>query len=161
MEYQEEIKRAKGKQDVYQAFLGKVSAKELNIPSKVRLSLHDKHSKAVNCLACANCCKTTPALIEEGDIARVQKAAGISSREFFSNYVEIDEDGDWVFKKSPCVFLKEDNCCSIYSDRPKACSEFPHTDDKRFSKITEITLENSKICPIVIRVLEDLIDLYD
>ncbi|MEZ5067203.1 MAG: YkgJ family cysteine cluster protein [Bacteroidia bacterium] len=32
-----------------------------------------------------------------------------------------------VLKKSPCPFLLDDNHCSIYSIRPQACREYPHT----------------------------------
>ncbi len=31
---------------------------------------------------------------------------------------------------SPCPFLGDDNYCSVYEARPKACREYPHTDRK-------------------------------
>lgn len=46
-------------------------------------------------------------------------------------YLRVDEDNDKVFKSMPCPFLGEDNLCSIYDIRPKACREFPHTDRKK------------------------------
>ena len=71
-------------------------------------------------------------------------------------YIRIDEDGDYVFKTMPCPFLMPDNYCQIYENRPKACKEYPHTDRKKFYQITNLSIKNSHVCPIVYEVLEDL-----
>lgn len=158
-DYQNDLLRGKAKHHDFKQFLAGIAKGDIRVSPKIQRELHDQVSAQVDCLACANCCKTTPALISEEDQQRIPKAIGVDSSDWFRNYVTLDEDGDWVFSKSPCRFLQGDNCCSIYPHRPNACREFPHTDDARFKKITEITLENSKICPIVVRVLEKLIDL--
>ena len=44
---------------------------------------------------------------------------------FEAEFLQVDEDGDKVFKSMPCPFLGGDNLCSIYDVRPKACREFP------------------------------------
>ncbi|MGL5620544.1 MAG: YkgJ family cysteine cluster protein, partial [Tannerellaceae bacterium] len=61
-----------------------------------------------------------------------------------------------VFKSMPCPFLMSDNYCSIYSDRPKACREYPHTDRKKFIQIANLTIKNSYTCPGVYEILERL-----
>jgi Fe-S-cluster containining protein len=71
-------------------------------------------------------------------------------------YLQEDEDGDMVLQSLPCVFLLEDNRCSIYEFRPKACREFPHTDMKNQKRIFDITLRNSAVCPAVYEILERL-----
>jgi len=69
-------------------------------------------------------------------------------------YLEVDSDGDYVFRSSPCPFILPDNYCSIYDSRPKACREYPHTDRKRMHQIFSITQKNISICPIVFNVVE-------
>ncbi len=56
-------------------------------------------------------------------------------------FLEVDEDGDKVFKAMPCPFLGDDNLCSIYDVRPKACREFPHTDRKKIYQINNLTIK--------------------
>ncbi len=158
-DYQNDLLRAKVKRKDFEQFLARIADGDIHLSSSLQNEIHEQVSAEVDCLACANCCKTTPALISEEDQQRIPKAIGVDTSDWFRNFVTLDEDGDWVLSKSPCRFLQDDNCCSIYEHRPEACREFPHTDDARFKKITEITLENTKICPIVVRVLERLIDL--
>ena len=43
---------------------------------------------------------------------------------FEEMYLQVDEDGDKVFKSMPCPFLGPDNLCDIYDVRPKACAAF-------------------------------------
>ena len=56
----------------------------------------------------------------------------------------------------PCVFLGDDNYCSIYEVRPKACREFPHTNRKKFYQISNLTLKNVAICPAAYNIVEAL-----
>ncbi|MCO5234187.1 MAG: YkgJ family cysteine cluster protein [Chitinophagales bacterium] len=108
----------------------------------------------INCLDCANCCKTTPALILEKDAKRIAKYLKISISEFYQKYTIKDEDKDIVFKKTPCVFLAENNYCSIYEVRPEACREYPHTRHHKMKQILDITFKNREICPAVFDMVE-------
>ena len=56
----------------------------------------------------------------------------------------------------PCTFLSEDNSCSIYDFRPKACREFPHTDRRRQTQLLKITHKNLEVCPAVFEIVEKL-----
>jgi Fe-S-cluster containining protein len=67
-----------------------------------------------------------------------------------------DSDEDFVLKSSPCAFLGEDNFCSIYDVRPKACQEFPHTDRRRQHQILDLTRKNSEVCPAVFEIVDKL-----
>ena len=60
---------------------------------------------------------------------------------FEAEFLQVDEDGDKVFKSMPCPFLGGDNLCSIYDVRPKACREFPHTDRKKIYQINHLTIK--------------------
>ena len=118
--------------------------------------LHEESSEAMDCLACANCCRTLGPRIETKDIERMAKALRIKENEVYERYLHQDEDGDWVFRSMPCPFLGSDNYCAIYESRPKACREYPHTDRKRFYQIYNLSIKNAYTCPIVFEVLEQL-----
>jgi Fe-S-cluster containining protein len=112
-------------------------------------SAHEEVFAQVNCLDCANCCKTTSPIFRNVDIDRIAQHLGIRPAELTSKYLHIDEDGDWVLNQSPCAFLNADNTCSVYEVRPKACREYPHTDRKHMSQIMELTYRNTLVCPAV------------
>ena len=118
--------------------------------------LHDDEFKKSDCLQCANCCKTTSPIFTNKDIERISKSFRIKTRQFIDNYLNVDEDQDYVLKSSPCTFLADDNTCTIYDVRPKACKEYPHTNRKRFEKISELTLKNVSICPATFNIVEAL-----
>lgn len=120
--------------------------------------LHEDVSAEIDCLSCANCCRTLGPAIYDKDIERMAKALRIKPAEVVSKYLKMDEDGDYVFRSMPCPFLLSDNYCSIYEVRPKACREYPHTDRKRFEQIYKLTVKNSATCPIVYEVLCRLIN---
>ncbi len=63
----------------------------------------------------------------EQDIARIAKHFRMKLPAFEEMYLQVDEDGDKVFKSMPCPFLGPDNLCDIYDVRPKGlCSFSPH-----------------------------------
>jgi Fe-S-cluster containining protein len=118
--------------------------------------LHTEISDKMDCLSCANCCRTLGPAIYDKDIERIAKVLRMKPSEVVSAYLKIDEDGDYVFKNMPCPFLMDDNYCSIYESRPKACREYPHTDRKNFEQIYKLTVKNTGTCPIAYEVLWEL-----
>lgn len=118
--------------------------------------LHDEVFERIDCLACANCCKTTGPLFTEKDIERIAKHLRMKPADFEKKFLRTDEDRDKVLQNLPCWFLNPDNTCSIYEVRPKACREFPHTDRKKLYQINNLTIKNALICPAVYEFLEDL-----
>ena len=119
-------------------------------------ALHDEVFEEVDCLVCANCCKTTSPLFLEKDIDRIARHLRMKPADFVEQYLHIDEDNDYVLNVAPCPFLGADNYCSIYEARPKACREYPHTNRKRFHQILNLTLKNTEICPAAFLVVERL-----
>ena len=115
---------------------------------------HDEVFEKIDCLQCANCCKTTGPLFTEKDIDRISRHLRLKPAEFEKKYLQVDEDQDKVLQNLPCYFLNADNSCSIYDVRPKACREFPHTDRKKIYQINHLTLKNTLICPAAFEVLE-------
>ena len=128
-------------------------------PKKVDDAFLDHHDDVfieTDCLACANCCKTTSPIFMESDIKRISKYYRMKPSEFISRYLHLDEDNDYVLNSSPCVFLDADNYCMVYDVRPKACKEYPHTNRKNMAGLTRITIENTKVCPAVFEIVERL-----
>ena len=120
--------------------------------------IHQEVFDKIDCLTCANCCKTTGPLITDTDIVRIAKFFKMKPQAFIDSYLRIDEDNDFVLQSLPCPFLGGDNYCSIYDVRPKACREYPHTDRKKFHQIRKLTLKNTSICPAAFDVMESLKD---
>lgn len=118
---------------------------------------HELVFSEINCLDCANCCKTTPALLTDEDVNRISRHLKISVRDFLFNYTARDDDGDLVYKQTPCVFLDGNNYCKIYDARPKACREYPHTQQKNQQSILALSAKNTEICPAVKRIFDNLL----
>lgn len=121
---------------------------------------HEEAFAHIDCLDCANCCKTTSPIFKEGDIARLSRALRMKVPEFIDTYLQRDHEGDYVLREAPCPFLAGDNTCIVYEHRPRACREYPHTDRKRFHQIAMLTLKNTLICPAVQHVTRRLEEHY-
>ena len=119
-------------------------------------TLHDEVFEEMDCLTCANCCKTTGPIFYQTDIERVAKSLRLKPGEFIEQYLRIDEDKDYVLKSSPCPFLDGDNYCKVYDSRPKACREYPHTNRKKMVQIMDLTYKNTLVCPAVLEMVERL-----
>lgn len=138
----------------YKKYLEKLKNKKPKKLDQELIKIHDKVFSHIDCLQCANCCKTTGPLFLEKDIERISKYLRMKPIDFIDQYLYKDEDNDWIFKKLPCPFLDSSNYCSIYEVRPKACKEYPHTDRKKFYQINKLTLKNTVICPAAYEVVE-------
>lgn len=119
-------------------------------------SMHDQVFEEIDCLTCANCCKTTSPIFYETDIERAAKALRIKPGDFVKKYLRIDGDKDYVLQSSPCPFLNSDNYCGIYEDRPKACREYPHTNRKKMVQVMDLAYKNTLVCPAVLEMVERL-----
>lgn len=118
--------------------------------------LHEEVFAEVDCLSCANCCRTLGPRLTDRDIDRIAPRLKLKPHELVETYLRLDEDGDYVFRQMPCPFLGADNYCAIYGDRPRACREYPHTDRKKFYQIHALTIRNATTCPAVFEILERL-----
>lgn len=147
----------KDKQDFLSFY--KKNKKRLDKMDTIVHELHERFSSEIDCLECANCCRSLGPAIYDKDIERMAKALKVKPAQVVDRYLRVDTDGDYVFKEMPCPFLMDDNYCSIYESRPKACREYPHTDRKKFSQIYKLTVTNTTTCPIAYEVLKKLITL--
>lgn len=144
------------KQKEHKKFLDSLKKKPPKNLDYITQESHDIVFNEINCLDCANCCKTTGPLYTEKDIERIAKHLRMKPSDFETKFLRIDEDNDKVLQNLPCFFLNEDNTCSIYDVRPKACREYPHTDRKKVYQINNLTIKNTIICPAAFTWLEIL-----
>ncbi|SEQ15110.1 hypothetical protein SAMN05421824_1294 [Hyunsoonleella jejuensis] len=147
-------KHAKDKHNENKKFFAKLKKKPPKNLDYVMQELHSEEFERTDCLECANCCKTTGPLFTDKDIERIAKFFKLKPQQFIAQYLRVDEDNDYVLQSVPCTFLGADNYCAIYDVRPKACSEFPHTDRKKFQQISSLTLKNVAICPAAFNIVE-------
>lgn len=149
-------KTAERRQEENRRYLLSLKKKD---PRRVDDAFHDVHDEVfddIDCLQCANCCKTTSPIFYQNDIERIAKALRMKPGDFVERYLRVDEDNDFVLKSSPCPFLDGENYCSVYEDRPRACREYPHTDRKKMVQLIELTHKNTLVCPAVLEIVERL-----
>lgn len=148
--------RAKDKHNENKKFFQKLKKKPPKQLDVMMQELHEDEFSRTDCLTCANCCKTTGPLFTQKDIERISKHFKQKPQQFIDQYLRIDEDKDYVLQQVPCTFLDSENYCMIYDVRPKACSEFPHTDRKKFQQISNLTMKNVAICPAAFNIVEEM-----
>lgn len=120
--------------------------------------LHEQAFAQVDCLQCARCCKNYSPRFKQPDIRRIARRLKMREGDLVSNYLRLDEDGDFVTRTSPCPFLNEDNTCQIYEDRPSDCARYPYTDEDVLIKRVKLSLKNATVCPATFLVMEALLD---
>jgi len=137
-------------------FLNHLSPRKNKSLDAVAAKLHKEAFTKIDCLDCANCCTSIPPIVSRSDVRRLSKATGIKESDFTKQYLRRDEDDDWVINTSPCPFLEEDNKCSVYDARPKACRKYPHTDADEFRNNLGLHADNAHYCPAVFYILEEM-----
>ncbi len=150
-------KNSKKNKARYKRFLTGI---ENNPPRRI----HDKIALAdaeawtqVDCLECANCCKTMTPTWLPADIKRVATYLNLSPKDFKEKWLVKDKSGDWVNKSTPCQFLNlKNNKCSVYPYRPKDCSGFPHHRKKPVNHYIHVFKQNLEYCPATYKMVENL-----
>jgi uncharacterized protein len=146
--------KAKKKSAENKKFLQGLKRKDPRKLDEAFHTLHEEVFQEINCIECANCCKTTSPIFYENDIERLAKALRMKPGNFVQKYLRMDEDNDYVLQSAPCPFLDADNYCAVYEDRPKACREYPHTDRKKMYQVLDLAYKNTLVCPAVLEIVE-------
>jgi len=141
-------------------FLNSLKKKDSRKVDDAFHAMHAEVFQEVDCLQCANCCKTTSPIFYQADIERAAKFLRIKPGDFAEKYLRVDEDHDYVLKSAPCPFLGSENYCTIYESRPKACREYPHTNRKKMIQIMDLTYKNTLVCPAVLEMVARLQKIF-
>lgn len=115
--------------------------------------------KEIDCLTCANCCKTMTPTFNKRDLKRISAHFKMTPEAFTRKWLKQERHGDkdLINKWTPCQFLDlETNKCSIYAIRPDDCAGFPHL-SKRFKDFVHIHKQNVEYCPATARLVEKMI----
>jgi Fe-S-cluster containining protein len=123
-------------------------------------TLHYQAFEKIDCLNCANCCKTTSPIFYQKDIENAAVHLRLKPSAFIEKYLRLDEENDYVLKQTPCPFLNSDNYCGIYASRPTACKEYPHTNRKKMYQLLDLTMRNTHVCPAVFEIVEQIKKKY-
>lgn len=158
IKYMKAAYRRNGKK--YTTFLRGLIRRKVRGVDSATVALHKKAFKTIDCLDCANCCKTMSPTYTKADVKRISKHLGMSFQQYYDKYLYKDETGDFMNKSVPCQFLRKDNKCSIYAVRPADCSGFPHTQKRDFKLfISQTHIQNIEYCPATMYIVENMYDL--
>jgi uncharacterized protein len=158
--YNLSVFRAKAKQNApkYKKFLKKFDKKFIPDLLPKQVELDAKVWQEIDCLQCANCCKTMTPTYTPTDLKRIALHLNITKKQLFDTYLMKDVDnGDIVNKNTPCQWLNtKDNKCDIYEVRPLDCSGFPHHTKKQFDLYNHVYEQNLDKCPATYKMIEKM-----
>ncbi|HEY3937852.1 MAG TPA: YkgJ family cysteine cluster protein [Bryobacteraceae bacterium] len=113
--------------------------------------------EAIDCTACANCCRVATTPITKRDAESLARFLGAKLEDFLRQYtVESPEEGR-ILKRNQegCIFL-DGMVCSVYEARPQTCEQFPHLVKGNGSLLSRMwhMPDRAVYCPIVFNTLE-------
>jgi len=161
-EYEEDLILAVREEKVIKKHLSWLSERKAMTPVIVRKihALHDEIFEIVDCKECGHCCRSLGPRVKNPDIDKLAKALGTKKNQFAQDYLKVDEDEQFVFKTMPCPFLEQDNLCAVYHDRPRSCSDYPHTADRDIGKRLYRLAADTQYCPAAYRIVKALITAF-
>ena len=150
------IKSGKNKRKM-RLFLSKVEKNPPRGLDKLAEKIEKEVWQEVDCLSCANCCKSMTPTFTKKDIVRISAHFDQTPEEFKSKWLYKDTNGDWMNTRNPCQFLdKKTNMCSIYAIRPADCAGFPHLAKKKMVEYIHIHKQNVEYCPATYMMVEKM-----
>jgi uncharacterized protein len=147
-------------QKAFKSYLGKIEKNPPRGLDKIAEKIDAEVWQEVDCLSCANCCKTMSPTFTNKDLKRIAAHVEMSVAEFKEKWLFYDKkDGDWMNRKQPCQFLNLDsNMCSIYEVRPDDCAGFPHLKKKKMTTYIHVHQQNVSYCPATYKMVEKMME---
>lgn len=150
--------KARHRKTKMRRFLSKLEKQPSRKIEQLTTTLEKEVWKEVDCLSCANCCKTMTPTFNAADLKRISAHFGQTVDEFKAQWLKKERGGDrdWMNKKQPCQFLNlKDNKCSIYEIRPADCAGFPHL-PKKLKDYVHVHKQNVEYCPATFKLVEKM-----
>ena len=143
---------------ILRRFLGKLEKNPPKGLDKMAELVSQNVWKEVDCLSCANCCKTMSPTFTVKDVKRISAHLGMQPLEFREKYLYLEKkDKDWMNRQQPCQFLDlSNNMCSIYEVRPADCAGFPHLTKKKMADYVHVHKQNVQYCPATYKMVEKM-----
>ncbi|WP_026770293.1 YkgJ family cysteine cluster protein [Asinibacterium sp. OR53] len=150
--------RVRHNQRSFRRFLTKIEKNPPRHLDKIAEAIDAEVWQEVDCLSCANCCKTMSPTFSNKDIKRIAAHLEMTTDEFKEKWLYFDKaDGDWMNVKQPCQFLDlRTNMCSIYEVRPDDCAGFPHLKKKKMTDYIHVHKQNVAYCPATFKMVEKM-----
>jgi Fe-S-cluster containining protein len=150
--------RVRHNQRSFRRFLTKIEKNPPRHLDKIAEAIDAEVWQEVDCLSCANCCKTMSPTFNNKDIKRIAAHLEMTTDEFKEKWLYFDKaDGDWMNVKQPCQFLDlRTNMCSIYEVRPDDCAGFPHLKKKKMTDYIHVHKQNVAYCPATFKMVEKM-----
>ena len=120
----------------------------------------EKVQDAIDCRACAECCRVTEVQLAERDVEHLARYLGLRPQKFLEEYTMRNKDQELILRrteKEGCVFL-QGNECTVYEARPGNCEKFPHLlrgAGSLESRMWEF-VDRATYCPIVFNWMEEV-----
>ena len=142
----------------FRRFLGKIEKNPPKGLDKMAEIIDAEVWKEIDCLSCANCCKTMTPTFTKKDIKRIAGHFEITPKEFTEKWLTYDKKaGDWMNVKQPCQFLNlKTNKCNIYEIRPADCAGFPHLTKRKMTEYMHVHKQNVELCPATYKMVEKM-----
>lgn len=156
--FKQKVRRYK---TAYKRFLSRIERKPSRGIDSLTPIIEKEVWKEVDCLSCANCCKTMTPTFTPKDIKRIANHLEMSVPAFQKKWLKRERGGDrdWINKSTPCQFLDlKNNMCSIYEVRPADCSGFPHLPKKKMVDYIHIHKQNIEYCPATFKMVEKMME---
>jgi hypothetical protein len=115
---------------------------------------------AIDCRACAECCRVTEVQLVDRDVEHLARYLGLRPQKFLDEYTMRNKDEELILRrteKEGCVFL-QGNECTVYEARPGNCEKFPHLlrgAGSLESRMWEF-VDRATYCPIVFNWMEEV-----
>ena len=155
--------KVRHRKTAYKRFLSRLEKKTPLGLDVLTTTLEKAVWKEVDCLSCANCCKTMTPTYTPKDIRRIALHLDMPVKAFKKKWLIKEKGtGDWLNKNTPCQFLNmKTNMCGIYAVRPLDCSGFPHLPKKRMVDYMHVHKQNLEYCPATFKMVEKMMSMVN
>ena len=145
---------------IFSRYLRKIEKSPPRGLDKLTPQINAEIWQEVDCLSCANCCKTMSPTYTAKDIRRISRHLNMTPAMFKEKWLYYDKkDGDWMNKSQPCQFLDAGtNMCKIYEVRPDDCAGFPHLTKKKMIDYIHVHQQNISYCPATYKMVEKMME---
>jgi Fe-S-cluster containining protein len=152
--------RVRHRKTALRRFLTKLEKKPPRKLDELTVQVEKEVWREVDCLSCANCCKTMTPTFNAKDMRRISAHFNMTVQEFKDKWLYKERSsGDWLNRNAPCQFLDlNTNMCTIYEIRPDDCAGFPHLPKRRMVEYMHVHKQNIEYCPATYRMIEKMMD---
>jgi Fe-S-cluster containining protein len=144
-------------------FLNKIKRDPPGDLQDIAIKASNKIWDGIDCLSCANCCKTMTPTYTDKDLKKIAVYLKMPLTEIKRKWLKKERGtGNWLNKTTPCQFLDlQTNLCSIYEVRPADCAGFPHLNKRRMVDYIHVHKQNLDECPATFKMVERMNELIE